>query len=466
MGPKRLRKIAAGAAERACLASLSQDRASITHEQNSAAWSPTAQTGTRFDSGSAEDVARVVSHVATVLRELAEHIERDKVSRTVWKASNEPTVLRVRSIAAWYVPFSGQLSDLRAGYNRQQSRVTPSGPRTTGRLQAELAGFSSTEQEMYSIQNDRLNVAERKAECAVCWEPLVEKPLGVMLKPGGGRACVHFLHASCADQWARSARGTASCPMCRADFASVSVLPDFIKDPHAFFDSLDVNSDGGLDQREAFNSLQAILPVDRDSDWLSAHFDSLWVQWDENSDGSVSLAEFLLPEAGLLAYVQANCPTRAMTQPDEVIPSIADLSEWFAYWDEDGNGMLDEHELIRACIRSFSLEWSLQEYCAVREFLGNFWFQRFGKRSSDLRLRAEDLTLKLWEDLEAVIVTKRRQIEEKGVFDEQAPIVKKQKTKRKKKARAKPVSGSVNHSRQSQEAHGSIGAQGSHAQNS
>lgn len=173
-----------------------------------------------------------------------------------------------------------------------------------------------------------------------------------------------------------------------------------------------------------------------------------------------------MPKAGLLAYVQTNCPTRAMTQPDEVIPSIANMNAWFAYWDEDGNGTLDENELVRAVIRSFYLEWSLQEYCAVREFLDSFWFQHFGKRAPDLRLSAEDLTLKLWEDLEVAIVKKRSQIEENGVFDDQAPIIQKQKPKRKKTARAQSVSRGVRDHRQSQEAPGSSDAQGSNAQGS
>lgn len=215
------------------------------------------------------------------------------------------------------------------------------------------------------------------------------------------------------------------------------MMPDFVKDPQTFFESLDVNSDGGLDQKEAFSSLQAILPIDRDSNWLAAHFDSLWARWDGNGDGKVSISEFLLPEAGLLAYVQSNCPTRAMTQPDEVLPSIANLDAWFAYWDEDGNGTLDENELIRAVIRSFRLEWSLEEYCAVREFLSDFWCQHYGKRSDNLRLTLtpKDLTLSVWEDLEMAIATRRSQIEAKGVFDDQAPIIKRQKIPKKRTQR-------------------------------
>lgn len=206
--------------------------------------------------------------------------------------------------------------------------------------------------------------------------------------------------------------------MCRSACSSVIVLPDFFKDVEAFFKALDVDNDGTIDRKEAMFTLKAMLPVDRDGDWLVAHFDALWERWDENRDGRISLEEFIQPEAGLLAYVRAHCPTRSMTQPQAFIPSTTNMPQWFAYWDENGNGVLDQDELVRAVIRSFHLDWSLQEVCTVRRFLEVFWKKR--KNAGEVNITLEELQAGFWDQLASTIMKKRLELRNPDDMNEES----------------------------------------------
>lgn len=269
-------------------------------------------------------------------------------------------------------------------------RVYADGAKASKPPRESLGGAGLSGKKAYSVQSRRRHVAERKAECAICWEPLVAKPLGSLIAPGGARrSCPHLLHAECAQQWFRP--GVSGCPLCRASVGSVSVLPDFTKSPTDFFAALDVNGNGALDKQEALFALRSTLPVDRDGVWLDAHFDSLWQRWDEDGNGEVSLPEFVAPRRGMLAYIQEHCPSRAMTRPDDQIPSISDVGAWFQYWDEDGSGTLDRNEVVRAVIRSFQLEWSLEEVWAVRRLLETRWAENTGGDFAEVRLTRDDL---------------------------------------------------------------------------
>lgn len=264
------------------------------------------------------------------------------------------------------------------------------------------------------MQPRRAHAAERKAECAICWEPLVEKPLGALLRPGrSGRVCQHLMHACCAEQWVRA---RPSCPICRAQAVSVEVLPDFVKCPADFFCALDIDGNGSIDKREAGSALRAMLPVDRDGAWVEAHIDSLWERWDEDGNGVISLEEFLRPHAGLLAYVQKHCPSRAMLAPDAQIPPVTDERRWFDYWDEDSSGYLEQNEMVRALIRTFRLEWSLAEMCAVRSLLDELLADK------PERLSLDDLTGGLLEALSAKVTRARRTLRNVDALGEELKI--------------------------------------------
>lgn len=339
-------------------------------------------------------IANKVDEAADVVGEINRRIEAEQQRRVAQRNSFEAQFASVRRIAA----------TLDAG---RPVGIVKQIPTIDALVGADLAG------KKVCLQGGicRGHVAERKAECAICWEPLVEKPLGILADESGRRACPHFLHAQCAVQWSQSARkGRGTCPICRCTCSSVIMLPDFSEDAEAFFKALDVDGDGSLDRKEAMSTLQAILPVDRDGAWLAANFDSLWNQWDANRDGRISFDEFIQPEMGLLAYVRANCPSRGMTKPDAKIPSTTNTRQWFTYWDEDGNGILDENEAVRAIIRSLHLEWSLQEICAVRRYIEKFW--RAQKGTSEISITLEDVEVGgFWEQLASAIKGQRCELQ-------------------------------------------------------
>lgn len=330
-------------------------------------------------------------------------------------------------------------------------RLRQRSPRINRNSLASLDGADLAGQKMYSLQANLgfRHIAEKRAECAICFEPLIEKPLGILTNACGSRACPHFLHAQCALRWVESGRQSgigASCPICREIGHSVVMLPDFSRDEEAFFKALDVDSDGGLDRKEAMFTLQAILPVDRDGEWLSAHFDSLWERWDDDGDDRISFSEFTRPKSGFLAYVRAHCPSRKMTKPQTQIPSTADIRQWFSYWDENGNGVLDQNELVRAIIRTFNLVWSLQEVCAVQRFLKKQWKKQKG--TGEIIITLQDLEVGFWQQLASAIETRRCELQNpddinKESEDDQPTVsvkkgshVTKQKDKRRKRSQS------------------------------
>ena len=96
-----------------------------------------------------------------------------------------------------------------------------------------------------------LHVTERKAECAVCFDPLADPVREVVaLRCATGTTCGHYLHRDCAESWRRTALASdRSCPICRTPFQELVTFPS-IDNARAWFDFVDADGDGSLTQRE------------------------------------------------------------------------------------------------------------------------------------------------------------------------------------------------------------------------
>jgi hypothetical protein len=88
---------------------------------------------------------------------------------------------------------------------------------------------------------------------------------------GRGRACPHFLHATCA---AQIARHSDRCPTCRAPFARPRAMPPLDYADLAWVSTL-CNSEGGVRRRDACAALAAQFPFDR----AAVEDDLPWDAW-------------------------------------------------------------------------------------------------------------------------------------------------------------------------------------------
>ena len=107
--------------------------------------------------------------------------------------------------------------------------------------------------------------------CPVCLEALWRRPVAFFADAGRGRACPHFLHATCA---AQIARHSDRCPTCRAPFARPRAMPPLDYADLAWVSTL-CNSEGGVRRRDACAALAAQFPFDR----AAVEDDLPWDAW-------------------------------------------------------------------------------------------------------------------------------------------------------------------------------------------
>jgi len=107
--------------------------------------------------------------------------------------------------------------------------------------------------------------------CPVCLEALWRRPVAFFANAGRGRACPHFLHATCA---AQIARHSDRCPTCRAPFARPRAMPPLDYADLAWVSTL-CDGDGGVRRRDACAALAAQFPFDR----AAVEVDLPWDAW-------------------------------------------------------------------------------------------------------------------------------------------------------------------------------------------
>ena len=245
--------------------------------------------------------------------------------------------------------------------------------------------------------------AEEHSECAVCFDELNERPVGVLLNATGDRLCRHIFHYDCLDDL-----DTKLCPMCREEAASIVELPNVLENPREWFRLLDVDRTGRIESEDVLVTLKAQLRVREDV--LDTQWDKLWDRFDLDHSGSLTYDELLDPDRGLLVAVKAALREAtgssgtippAAPEPPELPPQLRpedtallmeqhpgpppagpppmmmmmgpdltkDKSGWFDFWDEDGSGSLDEGELLRALVHSFQKRGQRKAVREMREIV-------------------------------------------------------------------------------------------------
>lgn len=219
------------------------------------------------------------------------------------------------------------------------------------------------------------SIANRQAECSICFEPLCTSAVAVLTLQGG-RVCRHHFHKHCIEACPTS----MGCPLCRAEYSEAQHIPP-LSQPAKWFEVMDYDQNGQLDQKEVLHALQATLPVDLNV--LEAILPALWTASGYTSKHALTYNE-LLGNSGILRQLHENlrgAPTRQgpVTQPAErECPDINyDMKGWFAHWDTDGSGVLEREEVVRGLCKTFRSDVSarackkrLRMRCIVEEMWG------------------------------------------------------------------------------------------------
>lgn len=200
-------------------------------------------------------------------------------------------------------------------------------------------------------------VSQAAVECTLCFQQLHVKPVAGLSNSRGRRVCKHYYHSDCI----RKALAQSSqwhCPRCKIRFVNVHDIPDPLQDAKAWFRAVDVDNTDQLTRWEVVDALIATTPIDGSK--FSEELESLWETWDKTSSNTITLAEFLDPDEGLLHWIQehlAHISRQALTGP---IPDIRRQREdWFRYWDNpanggDGTGQLTKAETVRALMKTLN----------------------------------------------------------------------------------------------------------------
>jgi len=214
----------------------------------------------------------------------------------------------------------------------------------------------------WSVSTASRTKAEEHAECAICFDPLCAEQCSYFVDGAGRRVCLHYFHERCAADLPKK-----ECPLCRAAYSAMRPVPSIDEDARKWFECVDADGNGSLNQVELLEALKTQLPVD----WARLEKQMIpgqWGQFDPDGDGNITFDE-LIRHGGVVSWISRTFPNR--NRPPA--PPVQQKLEWFRYWDEDGSGELDQEEAIRALAKTFQLSHNLARIQVIREVVVNVW---------------------------------------------------------------------------------------------
>jgi len=203
---------------------------------------------------------------------------------------------------------------------------------------------------------DESNILE---ECAICCQTLAIEPV-VILQNGTIRACEHFFHGACARNIENF--GLHKCPSCRSSFDGMSEVPNILEYPKEWFNLFDIENLGSLSSQQILSALPSSLLINHAK--LEADLPGEFQRWDTDGDGRLSFHE-MMGDDGLVEFARGFLPRNAdySNMPDIIEQKRA----WFLFWDRDGNGCLDEAEVVRALIKTFTRDSTRETILEILE---------------------------------------------------------------------------------------------------
>jgi len=196
---------------------------------------------------------------------------------------------------------------------------------------------------------------EGTAECPICFETLWTATPTAFVKflPGTGESvshviCAHFFCFDCASQQymkqSQKSSGEYFCPICRAPAQEVMPLPDIKVNPRLWFQFLDLNCSGSIDQNTVVQALEAMLPIDTESmhEAMAGGHCSDWMQ-----EGTVSELNFFQP-TGLLQWIRSHQHELQRANDRGQAPPIvgSERDAWFKHWDTVKSGRLGKGDVL------------------------------------------------------------------------------------------------------------------------
>eukprot|EP00439_Symbiodinium_sp_Y106_P084796 s126_g26.t1 len=195
--------------------------------------------------------------------------------------------------------------------------------------------------------------------------------------------CAHFFCFDCASQqYMKQQQAQANeyfCPTCRATAHEVMPMPDIAVNPRLWFQFLDVNRSGQIDQNMTVQALEAMLPIDTER--LHEFIAGGWAAW---AKGHVTENDFF-SKGGLLEWIRAHQHDLANTAKRGAAPSLPadDLQDWFRHWDVEHRGTLDKGQVLRAlCEASKTSSLETRRIQELKEGITKVWDKYALSRSS------------------------------------------------------------------------------------
>ena len=204
-------------------------------------------------------------------------------------------------------------------------------------------------------------------ECVICFENLCSREACCLYNQSGIRVCRHYFHTDCMIAPSSVLQPRRSCPICRVEWTSIVSLPNPLNNPRAFFDMIDSDSSGCLNRNEVLEGLKACLDVD----WrkIEQSVEILWNTWDKDKGGTISYAEMVEPNTGLLAYIIRNYPRSEVDRAREPPDLRQRPRDWFQYWDEDKSNSLEKEEIVRALVKTFRITQGSASVATITEVI-------------------------------------------------------------------------------------------------
>lgn len=221
----------------------------------------------------------------------------------------------------------------------------------------------------------RADTAAMHQECCICYDSLCGdevSPVVCLASSENNRVCRHFYHQDCIQGMIsrrphhednddedsfflyESQKWLHRCPMCNADFDRFIPVPNPLTEPQNFFRFLDLDGNNVLSQNEIIDGLKAVVPLSYTR--IEQDAENLWVRWDADHNGTISIDEFSDPTNGVIAYLRDPSNSYRIDNRGPIPNLLNEAIAWFEYWDEDHNGTLDKSEMYRAITKTLRLQ--------------------------------------------------------------------------------------------------------------
>lgn len=251
---------------------------------------------------------------------------------------------------------------------------------------------------------------DRNADCPICFETLwTSTPTAfVKIVESGSEIsfhviCAHFFCFDCASQQYMKQQSQRVneyfCPICRATAQEVMTLPDIAVNPQIWFQFLDVQRSGKIDQNTIVQAMEAMLPIDTEN-LHGAMADGCWSSC--SKDGVVTETDFFMP-GGLLEWIRGHQHELQRARDRGPSPPLTggERDVWFKHWDNAKRGQLEKGEVLRAlCEASNVSSLETKRVQKLKDGISAIW-DRFAIDNGLTRLQCRNAAI--LEALEALV---------------------------------------------------------------